>query len=127
MQEVPRRPQHVRAQDLAAVEGGGDGCGIRSPLERYARGEPPLRGQELLRLHRDEPLHDLGRRGVERRSQALHPEPKLPKRREVHGYVTSLRHVVAPPMSVAITPMASSTSPPCHQSRLVTGPVPAML
>jgi len=75
-----------------------------------------LRGQELLRLHRGEPSHDLGGRRIERRAQALHPEPQLPQRREVHGYDTSLRQVVAPPMSVATRPIASSTRAPCHHS-----------
>ena len=117
----------MRAQDLAAVEGGGDGCGIRSPFDRHACGESPLRGQELLRLHRDEPPHDLGCRRVERRAQALHPEPKLPKRREIHRYVTSLRQVVAPPTTVATAPMPSSISPPCHHSRLSVAPTDAML
>ncbi len=127
MQEVPRGPEHVGAEDLARVERGGDGCGIRPPFDRHSRREPPLRGEELLRLHRDEPPHHLGRARVVRRSQPLHAEPQLPQPPEVHRYVTSLRHVVAPPMSVATTPMASSTRPPCHQSSDSAAPTEAML
>ena len=127
MQEVPRGPEHVGAQDLAGVERGGHGRGIRSSLMRHPRREPPLRRQELLRLHRDEAPHDLGRRRVDGRAQPLHAEPELPQRREVHRYCTSLRQVVAPPMSVATTPMASSTRPPCHHSSDSAAPTEAML
>ena len=115
------------AEDLAGVEGGGDGCGIRSSIVRHSRGEPPLRGQELLRLHGDEAAHDLGRGGVELPAQALHSQPELPERLHVHRYDTSLRQVVAPPMSVAITPMPRSTRPPCHHSSVSAAPTDAML
>ena len=61
------------------------------------------------------------------RAQPLHAEPELPQRPEVHRYCTSLRQVVAPPMSVATTPMASSTRPPCHHSSDSAAPTEAML
>ena len=86
VQEVPRRPEHVRAQDLAVVDRRGNGCRGRTPVARHPRGESPLRGHELLRLHRDESPHDLGRRRVERAAQALHPQPEIAQRRDIHRY-----------------------------------------
>ena len=118
VQEVPRRPQHVRAQDLAVVDRGRDGCGIRAPFVRHPRGEPPLGGHELLRLHRDEPAHDLGAPIASNgAAQSLHAQPELSQRRDVHRYDTS-----RPPGRRAADDgrdrrrCASSTSPPCHHS-----------
>jgi hypothetical protein len=45
----------------------------------------------------------------------------------VMGYETSRRQDVAPPMIVATTPIASSTSPPCHHSSESEAPSEAML
>lgn len=125
--EVPRRAQHVRAQDLAGIDRGGHGCRIGSLLGGHPHGESPLRGQVLLRLHGHEPPHDLGRGGVGRPTQPLHPQPPAPQLGEVHGYDTSLRQVVAPPTTVATIAMPNSTRPPCHHSSDAPEPVDMML
>ena len=57
--EMPRRPQYVRAQDLTVVERFLDVVAIaagRSDTDR------PLGGRKILRLHGTEPRHDLRRR-----------------------------------------------------------------
>ena len=123
-----RRSQHVRAEDLAGVDRAGDGRGIRSAVVAHPHGEAPLRGQELLRLHRDEPLAR-----PRAHCRALGARSPCTRRRSARrasrstGYETSRRHVVAPPMTVATTAMPSSTSPPCHHSRLADEPVDMML
>jgi len=54
--EVPRRAQHVRADDVAAVQCGVD---VRLGARACALAQRPLRLGELLGLHRSEPAHSI--------------------------------------------------------------------
>ena len=135
--EVVRRFVAVQAQEFVPAQWG---LAARLPRERRpgaasvaaAIDEGEILRTHVLRptwhfLHRDEPPHDLWRRCVEWAAKALHPQPQLAQRRDIHRYVTSLRQVVAPPMTVATAPITSSTSPPCHHSSVTDEPTAAML
>ena len=57
--EVPGRPHDVCAQDPPGIEGAVE-CRLRCRFWQ-PKTERPLRGAELLRLHRAKPRHDIGR------------------------------------------------------------------
>ena len=80
--EMPGRAHHVCTQDLSSVEGS-----IELPLGgrlRQSKTETPLRGAELLRLHRAKPGHEIGGPAMARSSDALIVEPQLRNRRHAH-------------------------------------------
>ena len=66
--EVPGRPQDVRAQDFAAREGGVHRGAVESAR---AQAERPPRSWIVLRLDSAEPRHDLARLPERRRREAL--------------------------------------------------------
>ena len=80
--EVPRRPQNVCPDDVAAREGGLD---VRVGAAARTLAQRPLRLVEDLRLHGSEPLDDLGRvvEGVGR--QSLRRESATHGAERVHG------------------------------------------
>ena len=122
--EVPRGSQHVRAQDLAAVDRGGDG--VRHPVgarRAPARRDPTARAGTPATAPRRSRRTTSARRHRARLAQPLHAQARCARSSaSVHRYDTSRRQVVAPPMTVATTAMPSSTSPPCHHSRVCGAP-----
>ena len=85
--EVPGRAHHVCTQDLSSVEGS-----IDLPLGgrlRQSKSEPPLRGAELLRLHRAQPGHEIGGPAMARSCDALIVESQLRNRRHAGGQTPS--------------------------------------
>ena len=78
--EMPRRTQQVRAQDVAPVQGGFDLCGIG---RCGAAADGPFGHAVVLGLYGSHPLHDL-LRSVERRlKEQLVAQPQFSKR--CHG------------------------------------------
>jgi hypothetical protein len=73
--EMPGRAHHVRTQDLSSVEGSIDL--LLGGRLRQSKTETPLRGAELLRLHRAQPGHEIGGPAVASPSDALIVESKL--------------------------------------------------
>ena len=66
---MPRGSHHVRTEDSTGSECLVDRLVLRAV--RQSEAEPPLRGPELLRLHRAEPRHQIGWTTVSRARNAL--------------------------------------------------------